>query len=398
MGSSKIKQNKGFHIYTMLLMVYFAIAPLEDVLANDAGSWAKYLAILIIGIAIVEKGMMFDINLNVGTFCLLWLLILSVISTLWAIDYETSMSRIPAYLTVPGLCLFVSILSFSELEYKYLTNSIIVGGIIAAVYIYITNSEELLKGGRIVLNDVNDPNNLAALLLLPLAFSMGNLLKTNHKGLKAVYITCIVLISPIFLLTGSRGGLLSALIFLACYVLFSNKGNKFKTFISICAVIAILAIVVIPMLPENIYARLFSADEYIGEDATGSGRTEIWEITIREIVPENILIGVGAGCAPVALIEFFGYFKGVHNIYLNMLCEYGLLGLPFFLIMLFYKWREQYRLKQYVEAALLVSICAVAFFLDAYPKKFFWNVLMILAVNENLLKAQKTEQELIRKT
>lgn len=373
-------------------MVYFCIASMEDVLANSAGTLAKYLAIVIIVMAILEKGMMFDINLDVGMFCIIWLLILSVISLIWTIDYATTISRIPAYLTVPGLCLFVSVIGFSEYEYKLLVNSAILGGIIAAIYIYITNSDGLLSGGRIVLNENNDPNNLAALLLLPLAMSVGNMLKTQVKSLKALYIFCIVLISPIFFLTGSRGGLLSALIFLVSFVFLGNEKNKLKNLFYIALMIAVLAIIVIPMLPTQIYERIFSLDEYVGENATGSGRTQIWEVVTTKIIPKNFLIGVGAGCAPVALIEFFGYFKGVHNIYLNMMCEYGILGLPCFLVMLYYKWREQYRLKQYVECALLISICAVAFFLDAYPKKFFWNVLMILAINERLIKENSKKE------
>jgi O-antigen ligase len=381
------QENKPFHLYTLLLMLYFCIAPLEDLLTSENGTLAKYIALIIVFIGIVEKGLAFSISFNRANLCLIWLMILSVLSCVWAIDVDIALGRIPAYLMVPGICLFVGMLDFSKKECNAIVNSAILGGMIAVVYVFSTNGAELLLSGRITLNENNDPNNLAALLLLPLGLSVGKLLNTTVKSARTWAVFCIAAISFLFFLTGSRGGLLGVLAFFVTYLILNKAYKKFSVMFGAIVILAVIWFVILPMLPEDIYNRLFN-DNFVGEGSTGSGRTIIWEILFTKIVPENFIMGVGAGCSPVALRQYFGYLKGVHNTYFNMLAEYGVLGLPAFIIMLYDKWKYQYKSKHYVEAALLVGMCIIIFFLDSYAKKFFWNVIMLLVINEAASKAE----------
>ena len=143
------------------------------------------------------------------------------------------------------------------------------------------------------------------------------------------------------------------------------------------------------MLPEDIFNRLFDRENFSG---TGSGRTVIWKAFFTKVLPDNLLIGVGAGCVPEALKAYLGNVTAVHNAYFNMLGEYGILGLPVFLIMLYDRWHTQYVKKQYIEAALLVGICAIIFFLDSYAKKFFWNIIMLIIINEKVRENSDKEK------
>ena len=381
------QENKSFHLYTYLLMLYYLIAPLEDLITSKIGTFAKYIALIIVFMGIVEKGLSLSFSFSRANLCLIWLMILSVLSCVWAINVDVALGRIPAYLMVPGICLFVGMLNFSKKEYNAIVTSAILGGMIAVVYVFLTNGAELLLSGRITLNERNDPNNLAALLLLPLGLSVGKLLNTTVKSSRTWAVFCIAAISILFFLTGSRGGLLGVLSFFVTYLILNKAYKKISIMFGAIVILAIIWLVVLPMLPEDIYNRLFN-DNFMGEGSTGSGRTLIWEVLFSEIIPKHSIIGVGAGCSPVALSEFYGYLKGVHNTYFNMLAEYGILGLPAFIIMLYDKWKYQYKSKHYVEAALLVGICVIIFFLDSYAKKFFWNVIMLLVINEAVSKAE----------
>lgn len=372
-------------------MLYFCIAPFEDLLTGSFGTVAKYLALIIafFGLTRIKN---WSLSLSKSHVCIIWLMVLSVISCLWAIDFNVAVGRISAYLTVPGICLFVSMLEFSKKEYDAIANSAIVGGVLASLYIISENGTNYLSSGRITLNENNDPNNLAALLLLPLGLAIGKVFTVSNTLPRLSYMFSVVVMIFVFFLTGSRGGLLGLISFFVAYLLFAKKYKKSSALFGVIMLLVVVMIVVIPILPEEIVNRLFN-DSIAGVDGTGSGRTKIWKIVLTKIIPYNFIMGVGPGCMPEALMEFYGYVKGVHNTYLNMLGEYGILGLPAFLVMLYDKWHNQYKLKQYIEAALLVGICVIIFFLDSYAKKFFWNIIMLIIINEKVIKSKLEEEK-----
>ena len=66
--------------------------------------------------------------------------------------------------------------------------------------------------------------------------------------------------------------------------------------------------------------------------------------------------------------------------YLNMIVEFGIFGIPAFLGMLFSLLRKEYKRGLFLEAALLIGVSGVIFFLNSYAKKFFWNVIMLLLI------------------
>ena len=71
---------------------------------------------------------------------------------------------------------------------------------------------------------------------------------------------------------------------------------------------------------------------------------------------------------------------GMHSTYVTMLCEYGLFGLPVFLGLLWSLFRRKIKENDLSEAALLAGMCVIIFFLDAYSRKFLWNVIMLLMI------------------
>lgn len=134
-------------------------------------------------------------------------------------------------------------------------------------------------------------------------------------------------------------------------------------------------------LPSDLYNRLFTIENYTSH---GAGRTDIWDILFKDIIPDMGVFGLGAGCVSVKLTSYYGFAKGVHNTYINMLCEFGILGLPAFITMIFSVLIRNYKNKFFIGMAMLLGICTTIFFLDAYAKKFFWNIIMLIFIYEGI--------------
>ncbi len=380
------KKHGDRHFYTYILMLYFLLAPFEDVLSFSGGTLGKWLAALIVVTGLYETKGRIKLQFREGNLCLLYLMLLSLLSCLWAIYPEVAFARNAAYLSLPAFCLFISTLSFSEKEYENVARAAVLGGVFVAVYIL--NNGYASNSGRVRLDEGNDPNNLAALLQLPLAMAFRQTMQRQTR-IRLFYSISLLLIVFVLLLTGSRGGMVSAIVFFLAFFLFSKAYKKAGVLLGVLLIAFLIWQIVLPALPEKISARLFETD-YNREIISGS-RVRIWRAVVYGLIPQMPAYGVGAGCAPYALMQWYFRGKAVHNTYLCMICEYGLLGIGPFLWFLLTKMKKQIKLRNCSEAALLLSIYVTIFFLDAYAKKFFWNVVILATIAANA-----AEQETLR--
>ena len=382
MGKPVIKVfDHEISLHALLYMLYFFLAPMEDILNNSAGSLAKYLAIVIIAVTVIENHGEIKLKSSIANKCIIWMMLITVASLLWTVDRQTTVDRMVAYLLVPGFCLYTSTLTFTKKEFDWIVTAAIIGGIVAAGYAYMSGSvlDEQMTD-RVILTESNDPNNFAALLLLPFALIWWRIQESPKKYLKIIYAAALVVIILMILMTGSRGGLLSVLMFLISYNIVSGMFKRASAVFGTAIILIGLFFILKSYLPADLYDRMFSASNY----TTGSGRTGVWEILFKNVVPNMGIFGLGPGCVPIKLFTYYGRLKGVHNTYLNMLCEFGILGLPAFLLMIVSVIKRSFMRKFYLGAALLIGICITIFFLDAYAKKFFWNIVMLIFIEQGI--------------
>lgn len=377
--------NKRISIHALLYMVYYFLAPMEDILNNNSeATLVKYLAIVIFAVTLIENRGEIQINNNLANRCIVWLLAITVISLLWSVDRQTASDRIVAYLLVPGFCLYTSLISFTKEEFNWIVLSAIIGGIIGSAVAYITgNMLDETMASRLILTEGNDPNNFAALLFLPFALSWWKFQRSNKLYQKIIFAVALVFILFFIFLTGSRGGFLSIIVLLVSYYFLSGMYKRASAVLGTAILLIGLIYLLRSYLPGDLFERLFTVSNYT---ANGAGRTYIWEIVIRDILPKTGFFGLGPGCVSVSLTSYFGRSRGVHNTYLNMLGEFGILGLPAFLLMIASVIRRSYKRKFYVGVAMLIGICTTIFFLDAYAKKFFWNIVMLIFIYEGVEK------------
>lgn len=214
----------------------------------------------------------------------------------------------------------------------------VAGATLAAVYglLFVTpeGSEEAarLAGG------LDNPNELATILVATLALSLGlaSVLRESPLTRLATLGAGAVCTAGVFL-TGSRGGLVALAVALLAFLI---TGSRFRGRL----VLVSLAVAAAGLGYYN-YVASPEARERLFEDDSGSGRTDLWEIGWRMVEAEP-LHGVGAGnfasASPRFLVlepgaiersEFFigDAPKGTHNTYLGIWAELGTVGLALFL-------------------------------------------------------------------
>jgi len=380
----KINKKETIRLHTYILGIYFLISPLEDVLSFEVGTLAKYVSILflfaVIPFLYINKvKIITKKNMQLCVFPFM-MIILAWLSCFWSISFQTSFSRNISYTTLPLLFIIIYCTPFNPREYRYVLNMALLGGILVFIIIVFEMGFSQILSKRLTLNASNDPNNLAALLLLPLCISIGKFYDFKLHKIKPIYFLVGIPVFFIFLITGSRGGVLSLVVFLISYLWLTSVKTNFYGIIKIIIIISIIAYFIIRLLPEGYILRLFSKESYINAATSSGQRGQIWKNIFKYIIPELPIYGYGSGCSFIALSWIYGHLKGVHNTYLNMLIQYGIFGLPLFIAFIIKVFKTLLKEKSSFEIAMLLGILCTIFFLDSYAKKFFWNILYLLAI------------------
>lgn len=362
-----------------LIGFYFIIAPLEDILRSEIGTLSKYLAVLIIFVWLLNsKGRIRVYSENKKTYTFLFsLIILSWVSCLWSISLSTTISRNMAYTTLPLLFMVFGTIQYNEKEYHYIKKCITISVMAVLIVIFFSGGIGELLSGRLRLSKRNDPNNLAALLLLPFGISVDLFIIKK----KIIYFVFALVSGCVLLLTGSRGGLLACSMFGIIYMFKTGVLKKPRKIILYLLILVAIYYLISKYLPKELVSRLFTSEGYIYQlalnDQTQTQRLSIWSITLTKIIPNNIIKGTGSGTAPLLLTPYYGFDEGVHNTFINMVVEYGVIGLSLFFAFIFTFLARVSKRRLIVEYSLIAAIMVVIVFLDSYPKKFFWNVLYL---------------------
>ena len=186
----------------------------------------------------------------------------------------------------------------------------------------------------------------------------------------------------LLLLTGSRGGLVAVATWILILSTVKRRGRLFRILVIGLFVFSIIYIIAPLVLPSSVYLRLFTSDSYMSTIASEKNRVAIWTYCFEALVPRMKMWGYGAGVPPYMIGSYFGYLlrRGIHNTFLSMFLEFGYLGLPAFVMLLFLLIRRCISTKNREALALMVGIIIIAFFLESYPRTYFWNILTYCSV------------------
>lgn len=185
---------------------------------------------------------------------------------------------------------------------------------------------------------IDEPGELAATCVAGLALSLGLVAAWKPQPLgRVAALVAVPLCAIAVFLAGSRGGLVALAVALAAFIVVSPRWRGRLIVVALVVVVAGIGFYRFAA-SEDLRARVSSIDN-------GSGRVDLWTVGWR-MVEENPIGGVGAGNFSIAAVQYVlqpgsieqeEYFVGtrsqkvVHNTYLEVWAETGIVGLLLFL-------------------------------------------------------------------
>ncbi len=260
------------------------------------------------------------------------------LSQLWATDSAAVLDAL-FRLSLNALLVFIVFTAVRTPRHAIgVVAAFVIGATVAAVYGLLFVSPEGADGAERLAGGLDNPNELATVLVAALALSigLGRALGSFPLARFCAFAAGAVCTAGIFL-TGSRGGLVALAVALIAFLVI---GTRFRGRL-------LLIVIFVALAGVGYYSYVASPEErerVIDVSSGGTGRTDLWEVGWR-MVEDKPVQGVGAGNfiveSPRYLLEpgtiqrtdvFIGEAPRVtHNTYLQMWSELGTVGLLLFL-------------------------------------------------------------------
>jgi O-antigen ligase len=266
------------------------------------------------------------------TYAFVFLLTWTAISQVWATETSPVLDAV-FRLSLNMLLVFIVFTAVrTKRQALGVVGAFVAGAAIAAVYGLVFVSPETTEDAARLSSGLDNPNELATILVAAIALSIGlaraladaPLLRLAVIGAAALCLTGV-------LLTGSRGGLVALAVALVAFVIIEARIRARL----------VVVIVVVALAVTGYYSHVASPElrERVSDVSSGSGRTDLWEVAWR-MVEDRPVAGVGAGNfvvnSPRYVLEpgslsrsdtFIESPRVAHNTYLQEWAELGTIGL-----------------------------------------------------------------------
>jgi O-antigen ligase len=341
--------------------------------------------------------------LAVLALLLTWL----TVSLLWAEDPALARADVWQWYAVAVLFV-IAITTVRTTDSIRLVIGMFVLGLLASVLLDslttgVVTSEE--PGDRLE-GAAGDPNFLAAMIILASVLGLGLAATTRNAAFRVSLVAAIVFLAVAFVSTGSRGGFVAALV-TAVAALIVMRGRR----VYVVAALLVAVGVAVPALsasPET-WQRLTDYDD------GGTGRVDLWTVAAR-MAEDHPVAGVGFNNFRVAAADYVrepGALERVdflverphfvHNTYLQLLAENGVIGLALFVVFVVgctrAAWLAAKRFEARGERAMgtlartvvvaLIAMLGASMFLSAAVDQRLW---LLLALGPGLLAAARSQE------
>ncbi|ART77770.1 polysaccharide polymerase [Sutcliffiella horikoshii] len=193
------------------------------------------------------------------------------------------------------------------------------------------------------------------------------------------------------LLTFSRGGMVALVIMFAIYLVLNKPVKQLKIVVGSLITLGLFVYVVTVQLKFGLLDMIDSRFEDFSYDG-GSGRFELWE-RAWEFFSDNMFLGIGA--FNFSDYNFFHHNDTltVHNTFLDILSESGLVGISFYLIFIYLVfvqlWRfNVHRVRQYLFLTYIGFVLQMMF-LSVIINDMFFLYIAILSTYLHSLQQEK---------
>ena len=362
----------------ILSFIFILLHPFYLYILNTYGIYQMPLTFLAIIFAVLSCGFNIKISKKGLSYLIPWAC-LFMLMTIRNINYKE-------------LCIFYFMLLFLMLIYQFkkewqssfitLLHVLVFPNVIATIIIWIMPSSYSIIRPLIFVNDIMFAGYKTALtghystnaiyISISLLISGCRFFCGNKKSDRKKYIVMFLVELIALILTSKRGPLLFSLSALFLTYLLVDKKRIYNRFIKLIAVI-IFSFVIIYVFAEYIPGLNDMISRFV-TDGT-SGRDVMYALAFKMFL-EDPIWGLGTGAYRVQYARYLAtdtshLYLNAHNVYLQLLCENGLIGLAIFLfntIFLLYNsirlLRKYFVKKEYAkEINMAVSVVFQIYFL-----------------------------------
>nr|WP_306468585.1 O-antigen ligase family protein [Aestuariibaculum lutulentum] len=310
---------------------------------------SKYLVVVFTIMGLFYKGF----NLRATPYVLYVLLLIpGIYVSLYALDVSADIRKAVAFNLSGPVCLGLAALfcmgvSITRSQLEQIINFAVYPLISTVIYIVAFNpnvSEVVAStGSNFVTSGGFGPNQVSTVLSLGAFFmTVKFFMFTKTRVMRYVDLAFILLFSFRAIVTFSRGGVLTAIIMVACFIFFQyrfmDRNKKSSMLISI---VLFIGVITATWVYSSIQTNGLITNRYANENARGeekqdvtTGRVFLIKKELEEFF-ENPFLGVGVGRIKDLRFQETGIQAASHNEMSRIVAEHGLLGVIAFAIILF---------------------------------------------------------------
>jgi putative inorganic carbon (HCO3(-)) transporter len=377
-------------VYRLLCVFVFTLPGEGVIRIGGQATIAKAVGLIVAGVAamsILKSGRWIRLNDSVLlTFVFAaWV----AVSTFWSVTPDESRHRV---ITMAQLVIMVLIMwEFAHTRRRvmgllsaWVAGCVVIGAIIVFAWALGVSQNRYTAPGT-------HPGDQAYSLLLAIPMAWYLAMRTLRPGLMVAYRLFIPFACFAVVLTASRAALLSMGIALLIIPLTITRiSPRARAAVGAAVLAGAVAAGQLATSASGPIQRLSTTSSEI-TNGTLDHRTELWSIGLR-LVAQHPILGVGTGGSKVAVGAEFPTDKGLHDTFLSIAAELGLVGLALFLLIcLAASYRALTRLP-WLELRMAQVLTAV-FVIALVPRqddygKSTWAILTLLALMGSVFPAR----------
>lgn len=391
--------SKGNNFLTkMILLYYFIVVSNPDLQKISVLHWS---AVALSGIALVGLFVMRGAKFSAYNFWLIGFILICFTSSLWALNYMTSLDMTLSLLMKSMPLMTVYALINTEEDFYDILKIQTIASVITSLYILYFMDWSLLGKARIGVTSVGElwNANYIGLLMAMSAFGVFVLLKTgNVKLMRILYLLFFILFSFIVLFTGSRKAILAIMFSCCFFILLTSKKNKITIglLIIVISIVAFNMIMNVPILYNVLGSRIDMFFNQLSSSSKVDGSTYLRMNMIYKGISwfsDRPALGYGIANYQELYLNEFSKRTYSHNNYIELLVGNGLLG-----TIIYYAGYVYILLKTFWKnhplaafgTVIVTLMCITEFGLVSYYE-FFIQILICLSFSSiKLIRRKKT--------
>jgi O-antigen ligase len=328
--------------FGVLWVLAFSIPAGEQLSLPGLGAATRLVGICAFGIGLLAIVMAGQIRrLHEAHYFMAAFVLWACVSYYWSIAPEVTAERTITYLQIASMVWLIWQLAWNEGRVYALLNAYVLGTNLCATVVFANylsgrtsaliqmTNEATTEAARYTVSGLNE-NDLGIMLALSIPMAWRLSLRQKNWVVELFYWLHIAWVAAAIVLTASRTSVIAAgIAILLVPLTFRRIDGKAILLLLGTGTFGLIALC---FVPQASWQRIFTIKSELSE-GTMSKRTLIWRAAL-DAYPERPLQGFGAGAAAQRIAGTLDVPFAIHNTFLSVLFELGLIGATLFSLLL----------------------------------------------------------------